>query len=219
MRPLLIGISVAAALFAQEPQRIKVSVERQDAAGWRAVNPATVFAAGDRLRFHVSTSFAGYLYVTDRGTSGSYDLLFPASDTGSDNRIAASKDYTVPARQGWFRVAGPEGHDIVYWVLSPVELGRQYKPLPSTPSTPSAPPASLRTRCDDAILKARGECIDTSAGVKAVQPGEKLPENLSGAATPAARDLVFTEEPGQTVVSSSKPLSGPIIYELRLAHR
>jgi hypothetical protein len=178
-----------------------------------------VFAAGDRLRFRVSASFPGYLYVTDRGTSGSYDLLFPKSDTGSDNRIDASKDYTVPARQGWFRVVGPEGHDIIYWVLSPAELGRQYKPLPSTPSTSSAPPASLRTRCDDAIFKARGECIDTSAGVKPIQPGEELPENLNGVATPTSRDLLFTEEPGQTVVSSSKPLSGPIIYELRLAHR
>jgi len=218
MRTVLIALS-AVALFAQEPQRIKVTVERQDSAGWRAVNPATVFAAGDRLRFRVSTSFPGYLYVTDRGTSGSYDLLFPTSDTGSDNRIDASKDYTVPARQGSFKVTGPEGHDIIYWVLSPVELGRQYRPLPSTPSTPSAPPASLHTRCDDAIFKARGECIDTSAGVKPVQPGEKLPENLNGAAAATSRDLVFTEEPGQAVVSSSKPLSGPIIYELRLAHR
>lgn len=219
MRVLLIGLSVAAAVLAQESQRIKVSVERQDAAGWRAVNPATVFGAGDRLRFRVSASFPGYLYVTDRGTSGSYDLLFPTSDAGSDNRIAASKDYTVPARQGWFRVAGPEGHDIIYWVLSPVELGRQYRPLPSAPLPSSAPPPAIRTRCDDDIFKARGECIDASAGMKPVQPGEKLPENLNGAAAGNSRDLVFTEEQGQTVVSSPKPLSGPIIYELRLAHR
>jgi transposase InsO family protein len=98
-------------------------------------------------------------------------------------------------------------------------LGRQYKPLPSTSSRPSAPPASLRTRCDDAILKARGECIDTSAGVKPVQPGEKLPENLNGVAGANSRDLVFAEEQRQTVVSSPNPLSGPIIYELRLARR
>ena len=216
MRVWLIGLSVATAVLAQEPQRIKVSVERQETSGWRAVNPATVLAAGDRVRFRVSASFAGYLYVTDRGTSGSYDLLFPTSDTGSDNRITASKDYTVPARQGSFRIAGPEGHDIIYWVLSPVELGPQYKPLPSTPG---APPASFHTRCDDAIFKARGECIDTSAGIKAVQPGEKLPENLNGAAGVNSRDLVFTEERGQAVVSSPTPLAGPIIYELRLAHR
>jgi hypothetical protein len=218
MRLLLIGLSVAAVVLAQEPQRIKVSVERQETAGWRAVNPATVFAAGDRLRFRVSTSFPGYLYVTDRGTSGSYDLLFPTSDTGSDNRIAASKDYTVPARQGWFRVGGPQGHDIVYWVLSPTELGHQYRPLPPPPA-PGAVPPSIQPRCDDAIFKARGECIDASAGVKPVQPGEKLPETLNGAAGANSRDLVFTEEQGQAVVSSPKPLSGPIIYELRLAHR
>jgi Domain of unknown function (DUF4384) len=218
MRLLLIGFSVATALLAQEGQRIKVSVERQDTGGWRAVNPATVFAAGDRLRFRVSTSFPGYLYVTDRGTSGSYDLLFPTSDTGSDNRIAASKDYTVPARQGWFRVAGPQGHDIVYWVLSPTELGRQYRPLPPPPAPGTVPP-SIQPRCDDAIFKARGECIDASAGVKPVQPGEKLPDNLNGVAGANSRDLVFAEEKGQTVVSSPNPLSGPIIYELRLAHR
>jgi hypothetical protein len=218
MRLLLIGLSVATAVLAQEPQRIKVSVERQDSAGWRAVNPATVFAAGDRLRFRVSTSFAGYLYVTDRGTSGSYDLLFPKSDSGIDNRIEASREYTVPARQGSFQVTGPEGHDIVYWVLSPTEMGRQYRPLPPPPA-PGAVPPSIQPRCDDAIFKARGECIDASAGVKPVQPGEKLPDNLNGVTGANSRDLVFAEEKGQTVVSSSKPLSGPIIYELRLAHR
>ena len=218
MRVLLVGLSLVTAVLAQDPQRIKVSVERQETAGWRAVNPATVFAAGDRLRFRVSTSFPGYLYVSDRGTSGSYDLLFPTSDTGSDNRIAASKDYIVPATQGSFRVSGPEGQDIIYWMLSPTELGRQYRPLPPRP-TPGTVPPSIRPRCDDAIFKARGECIDTSAGVKPVQPGEKLPENLNGAAGSNSRDLVFTENQGQTVVSSPNPLSGPIIYELRLAHR
>jgi hypothetical protein len=218
MRVFLIGLSVAIAAFAQAPQRIKVTVERQDQAGWRAVNPATVFAAGDRLRFRVSTSFAGYLFVMDQGTSGSYDLLFPRAETGTDNRIEASKDYTVPATQGSFRVGGPQGHDVIYWVLSPAELGRQYKPLPPPPATGSAP-TSMQPRCDDAIFKARGDCIDASAGLRAVPAGEKLPENLSGVGSANSRDLVFTEEPGQTLVSSPASLSGPIIYELRLAHR
>ena len=217
MRTVLIGLW-AAALFAQSPQRIRVTVERQDAAGWRAVNPATVFAAGDRLRFRVSATFAGYLYVMDQGTSGSYDLLFPRNDTGGDNRIEAAKEYTVPATQGSFRVSGPQGYDVVYWVLSPMDVGRQYKALPPPPS-PGSAPASMQPRCDDAIFKARGDCIDASAGVKGVAPGEKLPENLNGLANATSRDLIFTEEQAQTVVSSSTPLSGPIVYELRLAHR
>jgi hypothetical protein len=68
-------------------------------------------------------------------------------------------------------------------------------------------------------MKARGECVDTTAGIKPVKPGEKLPENMHDLASAISRDLVFTEERGQTAVSSPTPLSGPIIYELLLAHR
>jgi hypothetical protein len=203
---------------AQTPQRIDVAVERGDAGGWHTVNPATVFAPGDRLRFRVSSTFAGYLYVVNHGTSGHYDLLFPRSDTGSDNRIVAVRDFIVPGSQGSFSVGGPPGHDVIYWLVSPVEFGHEYKPLPPPPA-PGIVPPSFRPRCDDALLKARGECVDTTAGIKPVMPGEKLPENMNDLASATTRDLVFTEERGQTAVSSPTPLSGPIIYELLLAHR
>ena len=204
--------------IAQTPQRIEVAVERRDATGWHTVSPATVFAPGDHLRFRVSSTFAGYLYVINHGTSGSYDLLFPRSDTGSDNRIAAAKEFFVPAFQGSFSVGGPPGHDVIYWLVSPVEFGRQYRPLPPPPAPGTLPP-SFRPRCDDVLLKARGECVDTTAGIKPVKPGDKLPENMNGLANAASRDLVFTEEQSQTVISSPTPLSGPIVYELLLSHR
>ena len=160
---------------AETPQRIDVAVERLDAAGWRAVNPATVFAAGDRLRFRVSSTFAGYLHVVDHGTSGSYDLLFPRSGAASDNRIAAATDLIVPEAEGSFRVAGPPGHDVIYWLVTPLQFGGQHKPLPSAPAS-APPPASFRPRCGDAVFKARGECIDTTAGIQPV----------NSACTPAA---------------------------------
>jgi hypothetical protein len=220
---LILALSFAGILQAQEPQRIRVTVERRDPSGWRAVNAALVFTPGDRLRFRVSASFAGYLYVMNQGTSGSYELLFPRSDTGSDNQIQAAKDYVVPATaQGYFRVSGPPGQDIVYWLVSPVDLGRQYRPLPPPPE-PGAVPPTLHPRCDDSIFKARGECIDTSAGIKPVKPGERLPENMSGVVSETPRELIFIQDNSSTkesvVVSSPAPLSGPVVYELRLAHR
>ena len=222
---LAVAALAAAALPAwsqDQPQRIRVTVERQEQAGWAAVNPALVFAVGDRVRFRVSTTFAGYLYVTNRGTSGAYELLFPRSDTGAENRIAANKDYIVPASQGWFKVSGPPGQDVIYWLVSPVDLGHQYKPLPPPPE-PGAPPPGIYPRCDDTILKARGDCIDTTAGVKPVKPGENLPENIGGVASATPRELLFIQDNNQSkesvVVSSPTPLSGPVVYELRLAHR
>src|SRR5271166_3658816 len=133
MRTLLSLALLAQLLCADDVQRITLSVERQDGSAWKPVDSALVFAAGDKLRFKVSATFAGFLYVMNHGTSGAYDLLFPRSDTGSDNRIEAQKEYIVPAAQGWFKVTGPAGHDIVYWVVSPVKFGNEYRPLPPPP--------------------------------------------------------------------------------------
>ena len=219
--------AAAVQLCGQEPQRIKLNVDRQDGSSqekgaqeqsWKEANAATVFNAGDRLRFRVSANFSGFLYVMNHGTSGGYELLFPRSDTGSDNRIEASKEYVVPASQGWFKVSGPPGQDVMYWLVSPVELSRTYRPLPPPPTNPEAP-SSMHPRCDDSIFKARGECIDDSAGVKPVKPGEKLPDNLAGIAGATPRELLFMQDKGGTVLSSPEPLSGPVVYELRLSHR
>ncbi len=203
----------AAILRADDVQRIKLVVERQEASVWKAVDSELVFASGDKLRFRVSSTFPGFLYVMNQGTSGTYEQLFPRSDTGADNSMRARDEYIVPAAQGWFKVTGPPGHDIVYWVVSPVKLDSS-RPLPNP-----GLPMSFHPRCDDAIFKSRGDCIDTSAGVKPVKPGEVLPKNLDKAAAPTPRELLFIQEKDATVVSSPAPLTGPVVYELRLAHR
>ena len=74
---------MAVLLRADDVQRIRLAVERQDGSAWKAVDSALVFVAGDKLRFKVSATFAGYLYVMNHGTSGAYELLFPRSDTGA----------------------------------------------------------------------------------------------------------------------------------------
>src|SRR5205085_4962579 len=142
---------------------------------------------------------------------------FPRSDTGNENRIDAGKEYVVPAGQGWFKPSGPAGQDIVYFVVSPSEMSRQYRPLPPPPSKSEAP-VGLKPRCDEIVFKSRGECIDDSAGVRPVKSGEKLPENLNSLTGGTPRELLFMQEKGGTVVSSKAPLSGPVVYELRLAH-
>jgi hypothetical protein len=212
-----VGLSSARAA---DPQRIRLTVEREEASGgWHAMNPATVFAPNERLRFRLTTNFAGFLYVMNHGTAGTYELLFPRTDTGSDNRVEAGKEYVVPATEGWFRVGGPAGQDVMYWLVSPIEMPGGYQRLPPAPPHEPNAPSSLRPRCDDQVFKARGECIDNSAGVRPIEPGEKLPSNLSGVAGATPRELLFHEEKGGTVLSSKQPLTGPVIYEIRLAHR
>jgi hypothetical protein len=218
----LLALSVLT--HAADPQRIQLTVERQDpsasgTAGWRKVDSALVFGQGDHVRFRLSANFPGYLYVMNHGTAGTYELLFPRSDTGSDNTIEASKEYVVPATQGWFRVGGPAGQDVIYWLVSPVELSHEYTP-PAPPPARTKPSPTMRPRCDDSILKARGECIDSTAGVGPVKSNEALPGNFAGVTAATPRDLLFIqEEEGGVQLSSKSPLVGPVVYELRLAHR
>jgi len=204
----------------QGPRRMELTLERQESGVWRAVDPGLVFSQGDRVRFRYHTNFDGYLYVMNQATSGDYGILFPRADTGEQNRIEAGKEYVVPAVQGWFRVTGPPGYDVLYWVVTPLSLGAQpkYQPLPPPPK-PGAVPPRLIPRCDDTIFKARGECVDGSAGARAAPPAEKLPANLSGARGLSSRELMFIREQDVSVVASPEPLTAPAIYEFRLAHR
>jgi len=221
---------VGCAFGADTPQKIKLTVERREDGArsvWKAVDPKQVFESGDRVRFRFTAGFSGYLYVMNQSTSGKYEVLFPREDTGSANRIEAGKEYVVPATQGWFKISGPAGHDVMYWVVSPVEMnGAQQTPsyLPLPPPPPPTPgeelPKSFKPRCDDTIFKARGDCIDSGAGARPVTPGTKLPPNLTGLEGAKSRELMFIQDSkkGMTV-SPAAPLTGPVIYEFRLAHK
>jgi hypothetical protein len=204
----------------QGPHRMELTLERQAGDAWRVEDPGLVFSQDDRVRFRFHTNFDGYLYVMNQATSGDYQILFPRQDTGQQNRIEAGKEYLVPATQGWFRVAGPPGYDILYWMVTPLSIGAQpkYEPLPPPPKPGAAPPR-LIPRCDDTIFKARGECVDGSAGAKEAPPADKLPDNLSKAPGLSSRPLVFIREKDVSVVASPGPLTAPAIYEFRLAHR
>jgi hypothetical protein len=207
----------------QGPYRMEISLERREAGAWHTVDPGLVLEQNDRVRFHFRTNFDGYLYVMNQSTSGSYSMLFPGEETGRENQIRAGKDYAVPATQTLFRIAGPPGHEIVYWMVTPAELrtgeDNHYIPLPPPPPKDMRVPSNLTPRCDDALFRARGACIDTSAGPKNVTSRELLPDNLAQVPSGGSGDLMFMRKQNTAVVSSPVPLKGPVIYEFHLAHK
>lgn len=203
-------ILAAGILPAADPQRIELTLERRDGERWTRVPSDLVLAKGDRVRFRVISNFDGYLYVLNQGSSGRFDLLFPREETGSVNRIAKGKEYFIPTTEAWFRIDGPPGFDIVHWIVSPVEFSTGAIPQPTRPTGP------LRPRCDDVLMRARGQCIDTTAGPRAAT-ADKLPDNLKPFAA-GSRELTIIREKEKSVISSANPLSGPGVYEFRLAH-
>jgi hypothetical protein len=202
-----------------EGHRMEILLDRLDGQSWQTVDPGLVLEQSDRVRFRFRTNFDGFLYVMNQSTSGKYEQLFPRDETGQDNRITAGKEYQVPSTNTVFRISGPAGHEIVYWLVTPARLTDGPPKYATPPSGNRVTPPILVPRCDDAILKARGDCIDHSAGPKLVPRDVQLPQNLEGAAAQNSPDLLFLRQKDTSVISSPVPLSGPVIYEFRLAHR
>jgi hypothetical protein len=194
---------------------LEITLERKREGKVETMAAGHVFQTGDVVRLRLKSHYNGFLYVMDQGSSGQFTSLFPSSDTGSDNRLQVDKSYVVPAvDEGWFEVQGPAGFDTLYFVLSPAELAR---PAAASFAMPG-PVSSLRPRCNDKIFRARGECMDDSAGPAKVPPGEALPAPLAGMAGAASRDLVFSKKDGATV-GVSGGTDAPLIYTFRLAHK
>ena len=195
------GASQTKAL-ANDPQVIEITLERRAGNTWQIIDPGLVLAQDDRVRFRMRANFDGYLYVTNHGSSDTYQQLFPREETGQNNKITAGREYVIPATEGSFRIAGRAGYDVTYWLMSPVPLGAD-----KAPPSP-APLSTLLPRCDDEILRARGECVDSKAGARGIESG----------GSPGA-ELLFERKQNTSVVASQKPLTGPAVYEFRLAHK
>jgi hypothetical protein len=106
----------------------------------------------------------------------------------------------------------------VYWLVSPLALAGAEAAFPPLPKE-KQPPKTLLPRCDESIFRARGLCIDSSAGLRAIPETEDLPENLKGIGRARSRELILMQKEQSSLVSSPVPLSGPVVYEFRLAHK
>lgn len=199
---------------------VSIRLEQKQGDTVRTVPQDTVFHNGDILRFRLNSRIAGYLYVVDQGTSGETDTLFPAAGTTEeDNRIEPNRVQVIPANgDGWFQVSGPAGFDVLYFVVSASPM-RLPPSVPGKSAPDSKPGPILLPRCDDAIFKEKGDCIDHSAGIAPLAPGAAVPRELVPLARTASRDIILTDDGDGTAIQPAPRAAFPIIYTFRLAHR
>jgi hypothetical protein len=205
--------------WAQQPGQdlqMRIVLEQQTGSEFRIVSPQHIFKTGDMIRFRVSSSSDGFLYVSDRAASGKYSELFPAKGADSDNRLEHGKEYRVPAAaRAWFRIEKPAGYETIFFTFTSSPLLPKNEVLtPHGKPGPQAPAAELIPRCDDALFRARGECLDVNAGPSAVPGG-----TLAGSDALAPRDVSIIQGPDTSIVTPAGPGDTPIIYEFRIAHR
>lgn len=201
---------------------ILIRLEQRKGNAVFGTRPDHVFESGDVVRFRLTSGFDGYLYVLERGSSGSYTALFPAGATTSDNVIYKGKQSLVPPLgDGWFQIDGPPGFDVVYFLVSPTPIDlaadNENKPNTAPPDTPESNPSVLKPRCNDAVFRARGECVDDSAGLSSLGRDVPLPPQITTVLN-ISRDIVFEANDDDKSVKATALSTSPVVYIFRLAH-
>jgi hypothetical protein len=198
---------------------LEIAIEQQIGGQSVPMAPKHVFDSGDTIRVRVTSHFDGYLYVMDQGTSGRFSTVFPSAAAGNDNQVHRGQSYLIPSTtDGWFQISGPAGFDVLYILLSPEPIA----PPSAASFAAPGPVSSLKPRCNDAVFRARGDCIDPLAGAAPVPAGEPLPAPIAPLAGSASRDITITRQKDAVTVtgpaSKAAPQTGPLIYTFRLAH-
>ena len=145
----------------------------------------------DPVRFSLSSSHEGYVYLLMVGSDGkSFDLLFP-NRKDDRNHILAGETWQLP-RPGWgIRAGGPAGRDHLLAVVS--DTPRDFAGIGMRPAGPfSALPASAMSARDIQFVSATSARAD-HADCEATGPRRTL-EVVAACSDAYGADLISLEE-------------------------
>ena len=110
---------VTLAAYTRKPLGIRLSILKVAPSGQAIeVPPDTTFDPGDRVRLNIQVSDNGYLYIINRGSSGTWTQLFPSPDLpNATNVVVPGTTYSVPPDRN-FVVSNPPGAEKLFIILS-----------------------------------------------------------------------------------------------------
>ena len=219
MSALLIGLTAPAQTQDRPADKsarsLEVTLEVRRGDVWRAIDPREVLHSNDEIQFRFRTSYSGYLYVFDISSGGKGSRLYPRDDPRQSNRVEPGEAYVIPGLNGSFLIGGEPGYDTTYWLVSQAPMDYREPSQPQIENRQN----TLRPRCRDDFLQARGLCLDERAGPGPVPDLKKAPfaleESRSGL---VGRDLKFQAQQGSTRIAIPDSHPGIIIYQFLVAH-
>ena len=98
---------------------LRYSVLKRTATGQFAETDVnTTFRSGDGMRVSIEPNDDAYLYIVNKGSSGTWSLLFPSPEiNGGSNRVQAHQKIEIPS-SGQFTFVDEPGEERLFVVLS-----------------------------------------------------------------------------------------------------
>ncbi|MGB6686931.1 MAG: DUF4384 domain-containing protein [Terracidiphilus sp.] len=149
---------------AEDRLGLRCSVMLRDANNeYSEVEPGSVFHSGDHIRLSFLANQAGYFYVIQQGSTGTWSPIFPPPNSAKDaNKVSAGQLQTVPGGTQAFAFDQNPGDERLYVILSrtPIaDIDRAIQNLkdgqPSAPqqSTENGPMTEAENRIPDEFVR------------------------------------------------------------------
>ncbi|MFN7939475.1 MAG: DUF4384 domain-containing protein [Bryobacteraceae bacterium] len=141
---------VTASYSGPRPLGIRYSLLKRVPDGWVEVHADSTFQSGDAIRVQVEANEDGYLYIVARGSSGSWDVLFPNKDVRAGTNFIESGDAQIlPSPKGLWRFDNKRGQERLFLVMARKPVGDLDKLIydlnqagkPAAAPTPAPAPA------------------------------------------------------------------------------
>jgi hypothetical protein len=183
------------------------------------VSPDTVFHAGDRIRFNIQGSTAGYLYIINQGSSGTWKPMFPSAEIeDGNNHIEGWQVYTMPpkSRFAFDSTVGTENLFIIFSLQPEADLEGMIYSLQGKKKS-AAPAAAIGT---DAPVQSSKELI-TAANI----PNTAIDRLRSAYSRDLIIEKVDPDTPGDKketavyVVNPTGSADSRVVADLHLVHQ
>jgi Domain of unknown function (DUF4384) len=193
----------AAVSVAYAPLGLRYSVLKRTAPGqFNETDANTTFHSGDGIRVSIESNEDAYLYIVNKGSSGTWSVLFPSPDINhGSNRLPAHQRIEVPA-EGQFTFVDEPGEARLFFVLSRPPEADLEQLISSLSRGDQLKDIAVHSISDEFVGKVRSEVI--------------------------ARDLIFekvhreqstSKEHATYIVNVNDSDSSRVVADLSLQHR
>jgi hypothetical protein len=100
------------------PLGLKYTILKQVGSDMVEVPPDTVFHPGDRIQLRVQTNGPGYLYIVNKGSSGTWTPMFPSPEVADGNNHVDGWNATVVPPGNYMTFHEPAGTEHLFIVFS-----------------------------------------------------------------------------------------------------
>ena len=196
------------------------------------VESERVFQPGECVALELEANHSGYLYVLNRGSSGTWQPLLPSPEMADEANIISARTRVRIPQNYCFKIEGPAGEERMFAVLSrnPAEMYGLHDSIKSDEGGSGAAESGTESTGAGSSVAVARPVSSTHPGPPVLTAQLRLSREVSRMqASLGMRDLKITkiaqsqdaaEPPGSVyVVNTSAASSDKVVTEIRIRHK